>query len=158
MRAQCFMVLVLNLARNLSRHVDKAGIVPLECYRHGGGRAVPVFGHDQVRLACTRRLLLVLVLAVQKDNDIRVLLDTIMKCNSIGDEIMSFEHCRIIDWLMSDTFNMRDGIPKNVVCGEHFQLRVIQNLCNAPDSCSCRIDIWIKVASALCSDCHLNAG
>ena len=53
----------------LTRHVHKAAVVPLECHRHGRGRPIPVLGHDQVRLAGPRRLLLVLVLAVQKDDD-----------------------------------------------------------------------------------------
>jgi peptidoglycan/LPS O-acetylase OafA/YrhL len=57
------------------RHVDKARIVALERDRHGGGRAVPVLGHDQVSLARSRRLPLVRVLAVQKDHNVRVLLN-----------------------------------------------------------------------------------
>src|SRR5271156_3247195 len=60
-------------ATNLSGHVHKAGIVALERHGHGGGRAIPVLGHDKVRLTGPRRFFLVLILAVQKDNDVRVL-------------------------------------------------------------------------------------
>ena len=59
----------------LSRsHVHESRIVALERDRHRGGRAVPVLGHDQVRLAGPRRLPLVRILAVQEDHDVRVLL------------------------------------------------------------------------------------
>jgi hypothetical protein len=37
-----------------ARHIDKTRIMALERDRHGGGRAVPVLGHDQVRLAGPR--------------------------------------------------------------------------------------------------------
>jgi hypothetical protein len=37
-------------ARLAGSHVDEAAVVALERDRHDGGRAVPVLGHDQVRL------------------------------------------------------------------------------------------------------------
>jgi len=75
--------------------------------RHGYGRdwAVPMLGDDQVRLTGARRLPLVRILAVQKDNYIRVLFYTIMYTNSIGDKIMRSKNCRIINCLISDTFD-----------------------------------------------------
>ena len=83
-----------------------------ECHGHGGGRAIPVLGHDQVRLARPRRLLLILVFAVQQDNDVAILLYTIMKIYSISDKVMSSEDCRIINWLMSDTLD-REMVSQN---------------------------------------------
>jgi hypothetical protein len=51
-------------------HVDKTRIMTLERHGHGGGRAVPVLGHDKVRLARPHRLLLIEVLTVQEDHDV----------------------------------------------------------------------------------------
>ena len=51
-------------------HVDEAAVVPLERHRHRRGRAVPVLGDDQVRLARPRRLPLVGIFAVQQDDDV----------------------------------------------------------------------------------------
>lgn len=70
---ECIMA-QLALSHLLTHHIHKTRIVALESDSYGRGRAVAVLGHDQVRLAGPRRLLLVLVLAVQKNNDIRVLL------------------------------------------------------------------------------------
>src|ERR1700722_8415022 len=56
-------------------HVDEAAVVPLERHRHGRGRAVPVLGDDQVRLARPWRLPLVRIFSMQEDDNIRVLLD-----------------------------------------------------------------------------------
>src|SRR5260370_40467726 len=100
----------------LTCHVDKTGIMALECHRHGGSRTIPVLGHDQVRLARTRRLLLVLVLAVQKNNDVTILFDTIMDIDSISDEVMHFEDCRIVNWLIPYTLYKCDSVPENVLC------------------------------------------
>src|SRR5215469_1903190 len=69
-------------------HVDEAAVVTLERHRHGRGRAVPVLGDDQVRLAGPRGLPLVCVLAVQQDHDVRVLLYTIVQVYPVCHEIM----------------------------------------------------------------------
>jgi hypothetical protein len=59
-------------ARPASRrgHVDKAAIMALERHGYGHRRAVPVLGHDQVRLTGPRRLPLIHVFTVQKDHNV----------------------------------------------------------------------------------------
>lgn len=56
-------------------HVDEAAVVALECDRHSSSGTVPVLSHNEVGLAGARGLALVSVLAVQEDDDVRVLLD-----------------------------------------------------------------------------------
>src|ERR1700683_2566643 len=56
-------------------HVDEAAVVALEGHRHRRGRAVPVLGDDQVRLARPRRLPLICVFSMQKYDNIRILLN-----------------------------------------------------------------------------------
>jgi hypothetical protein len=60
------------------RHVDETAVVTLEGNGHGSRRAVPVLGHDQVRLAGSGRLPLIEVLAVKQDHDVSILLDTVV--------------------------------------------------------------------------------
>ena len=55
-------------------HVDEAAVMALERDRHCSGRAVAVLGHDQVRLACSRRLPFVGILAMQQDHYVTILL------------------------------------------------------------------------------------
>lgn len=59
-------------------HVGETAVVPLECDGHCRGRAIAVFGYYQVRLASPGRLLLVGILTMQQDDDIRVLLDAVV--------------------------------------------------------------------------------
>src|SRR5699024_10101698 len=56
-------------------HVLEPRVVALEGDRDGLGGAVSVLGHDEVRLAGARGFLLVVVLAVDEEDDVRVLLD-----------------------------------------------------------------------------------
>src|SRR5690625_6615173 len=56
-------------------HVLEPGVVALEGDRDGLGGAVAVLGHDQVGLTGAGGLLLVVVLAVDQQDQIRVLLD-----------------------------------------------------------------------------------
>src|SRR5579864_2664936 len=95
----------LHTDRSPGRHLDKARIVALERYGHCRSRTIPMLCHDQVRLAGARRLSLVLVLTVQKDNDVTILFDTIMYINTIGDKVVRSKNCRIINCLISDTFD-----------------------------------------------------
>ena len=65
----------IRTAQSAVGHVDEPRVVTLEGDRDVTGRAVAVFGHDQVRLAGAGGLLLVGVLAVQQDHHVGVLLD-----------------------------------------------------------------------------------
>ena len=56
-------------------HVHEAAVVALEGHRHRRGRPVPMLGDDHVGFAGARRLALIGILAVQKDNDIAILLN-----------------------------------------------------------------------------------
>src|SRR5690606_40326601 len=57
------------------RHVLEARVVALEGDGDRLGRTVTVLGDDEVRLAGARGLLLVVVLAVDQEDDVRVLHD-----------------------------------------------------------------------------------
>ena len=57
------------------RHVGEPAVVALERQHDCVGRAVAMFGHYQVSLTCSRTLALICLFAVQKDYDVRVLLD-----------------------------------------------------------------------------------
>jgi hypothetical protein len=59
----------------LTGHIHETAVVALECNGHGGGRAIPVLGHYKVCLPRPRRFLLISILAMQKNNDVGVLLD-----------------------------------------------------------------------------------
>ncbi len=109
-------------------HVDKSRIMALECDRYRGGRAVPVLGHDQVRLAGPRRLPLVRILTVQENHDVRVLLDTIVSYETIGDEVVSAFHCGVIDRLRSQGFDAHDPVPVEVAAGDLAQRRGAEGL------------------------------
>src|SRR6188508_420352 len=56
------------------RHVDEAREVQLRGHGDRVRRAVAVLGHDEVGLAGPRRLLVVVVVAVKQDHDVRILL------------------------------------------------------------------------------------
>src|SRR5699024_6842425 len=56
-------------------HVSEPGVVPLEGDRDRLGGAVAVLGDDEVRLAGAGGLLLVVVLAVDEQDEVGVLLD-----------------------------------------------------------------------------------
>src|SRR6266568_4739802 len=90
----------------------------LECDRHGGGRAVPVLGHDQVRLARPRRLPLVRILAVQKDHNVTILLDAVVAYEAIGNEVMCAFYCGVVNGLRSERLNADDPIPVDVAAGD----------------------------------------
>jgi NAD(P)-dependent dehydrogenase (short-subunit alcohol dehydrogenase family) len=61
-RAYDYAELFKGLGRLSGRHVHEAAVVALERYGHRGRRAVPVLGHDQVRLPRARRFLFVCIL------------------------------------------------------------------------------------------------
>src|ERR1700689_2136027 len=94
------------------RHVHEAAVVPLERYRHRRGRAVPVLGDDQVRLARPRRLPLISVFAMQKYYYVRILLYTIMNVYPICDEIMSARNGSVINRLLSDALDGNHRVPE----------------------------------------------
>jgi Glyoxalase-like domain len=66
---------VLPLLGLATSHVREAAVMALERHGHGCGWAVPVLGHDQVRLTSPRRLPLIKVFSVQKYYNIRILLN-----------------------------------------------------------------------------------
>ena len=76
----------------------------LERDRNGGSRAIPVLGHDQVGLTSSRRFPLVGIFAMQKDDYVRILFNTIMQVNAVGNEIMRSGYSRIIYGLLTDAF------------------------------------------------------
>src|SRR5580704_4805991 len=58
-----------------TRHVRESTIMTLECHGYRGGRAIAMLSHDQVGLSGARRLSLICIFSVQKEDNIRVLLD-----------------------------------------------------------------------------------
>src|SRR5205807_9137886 len=100
------------------RHVDKSRIMTLECDGHSGGRTVPVLGHDQVRLTSPRRLSLICILTMQKNHNIRILLDAVVTDEAIGDEVVGALHCGVIDGLWSEGFDADDPVPVEVAAGD----------------------------------------
>jgi hypothetical protein len=86
----------------------------LERHGHDGCRAVPVLGHDEVRLSCPRRLLLVQVLPVQEYDDVRVLLDAVVTDHGVCDEVVRALDRSVIDRLRSEGLDADDSVPVNV--------------------------------------------
>src|SRR4249919_3737750 len=90
----------------------------LECDRHGGGRAVPVLGHDQVRLARSWRLPLVCVLTMQKNHNVTILFDAVVAYEAIGDEVMCAFYCGVVHRLRSERLDADDPVPVDVAGGD----------------------------------------
>jgi peptidoglycan/LPS O-acetylase OafA/YrhL len=101
-----------------ARHVHESRIVALERDRYSGGRAVPVLGNDQVRLASPRRLPLVRILAVKQDHNVAILFDTIVGHEAIGDEVVGALHGGVVDRLRSERFDADDAVPVEVAAGD----------------------------------------
>src|SRR5215471_17904661 len=70
-------------------HVYEPAVMTLEGHRHRGGRPVQMFGHYHVSLPGPGRLTFVGVLAMQKNNDVAILFNTIVQANSICHKIVS---------------------------------------------------------------------
>jgi lysophospholipase L1-like esterase len=119
-----------------ARHVHEPRIMALERDRHRGGRAVPVLGHDQVRLAGPRRLPLVRILTVQEDNDVAILFDTIVSYETIGDEVVRTLHCGVVDGLGSEPFDAHDAIPVEIAAGDVAQRLGAECFCAAHQALS----------------------
>src|SRR6266496_1975734 len=101
-----------------SGHVHESRIMALECDRHGGGWAIPVLGHNQIRLARPRRLPLVSVLAVQKDDDVAILFDTVVADQAVGDEVVRALHRGVVDGLWSQRLDAHDPVPVEIAAGD----------------------------------------
>ena len=99
-------------------HVHEAAIVPLERHGHGRRRAVPVLGHDQVSLPRPRRLFLISVLAVQKDHNVRVLLNAVVADKAVGDKVMRTLYCCVIDRSLSQWLDTYDPVPVDVAASD----------------------------------------
>src|SRR6185437_5318881 len=101
----------------------------LEGDRYGGGRAVPVLGHDQVRLAGSRRLPLVRVLAVQKDHNVTILLDAVVTYETVGNEVVGAFYCGVVDGLRSERLDGDDPVPVDVAAGDLAQRLGAEDRC-----------------------------
>src|SRR5437762_7066970 len=78
-----------NSLRSAGRHVHEPAVVTLESHRHRRSWPISVLGNNQIGLAGAGRFALVSILAMQKNNHVRVLLYTIMQADSICHKIVS---------------------------------------------------------------------
>src|SRR5690242_2938149 len=89
----------------------------LECDSNGGSRAIPVLGHNEVRLASARRFPLVGILTVQKNDDVCVLFNTIVTNEAIGDKVVCALYCGVVDGLRSEWLDGDNLVPIHVAAG-----------------------------------------
>ncbi len=86
-----------------------------------------MLGHNEICFTCPRGFPLICILAVQQDNDIRVLLYAIVESDSICYKVMATWHGRIINILRADAFDRLYLIPAHVVRREHLEFGVCQD-------------------------------
>ncbi len=119
----------------------------MQLRRHGDrvGRPVSVLGHDEVRLAGARRLLVVVVVTVQKDDDVGVLLDRVVRGDAVGDEVVDAGHRRVVDGLLTQGFDRGDLVPEHVVGRVEFQIGALQR---GGDTAQARLGRGVRRRSA----------
>src|SRR2546422_1334346 len=65
---------------------------------------------------------------MQQNNNVRVLLDTIVRKNAVSNKIVSVLHGRVIDLLRTERFDTHDPVPIDVTagdCAEHSRVERI---------------------------------
>jgi hypothetical protein len=87
-----------------------------------------VLGHDEVGFPGPRRLALVGVLAVQEDNNVRILLDAVVDRNAVGDEVVQARHGRVVDVGDAEPGHRNDLIPQDIVGRQQGELGFVEHL------------------------------
>ncbi len=77
-------------------------------------------------------------LAVQEDHDVSILLDTVVRNDPLGQEVVCPEHRRVEHRLLAEWNDPADLVPEQVAGGKIAEIRVVEHLCDASESLTAR--------------------
>lgn len=118
---------------DLPRHIRKPREVQLVRHSDIRGRAVTVLAEDDVRFTTARVVAVDGVRAVQQHDHVGVLLQTIMRRNTLCHKVMRSINGTVVDVLLTDAGDLDNLVPEHIIGSQVVQFTIPQRGRDAVD-------------------------